>query len=134
MLELGHSGEYLQMLASLSGTLNHFEVADFRDRALEELGVRPAEETEAVASYAAEVLQDFLLGKTAMREALSTVKDLCIAADMLQELYDFYLLFFALDDLLEIGTQHYWDGADLSNIEGIVRSRIGGFLARRSAA
>lgn len=134
MLEQGHSGEYLQLLASLDGALNHFEVSHFRDRALAELGVAQPSENDAVVSYAKELLGEVLLDKLALREALRAVADLCRAADMLPALYDFYLLHLALNDLLEMGTQHYWDGATLSNIDSVARARAARFIAEGSAA
>ena len=134
MLERGHSGEYLQMLAAFSGDLNHFEVSEYRDRALEELGIVQCTRDTAVCDYAAEILKEYLSGHLPMRDALATVHELCAAADMLNDLYDFYLLFWALDDLLEMGVQHYWGDADLSNIESIFQSRIIHFLSRRGAA
>jgi len=59
---------------------------------------------------------------------LKEIKDICIALDMEQEYMNFYLLYFAKDDLNESEVQWYWDGADRTNIDLIIRNIFQGYL------
>jgi hypothetical protein len=128
MLEKGSSGNYLQMLASLTEPFNHFEVAEYRDRSLGELGVAELDDEEAVTLYAAEQLRLAVESKQDLLLTLKTVKNLSVALDNPKKLYDFYLLYFAYAHLLESEVQWYWEGADRSNIQAIIRERINVFL------
>jgi hypothetical protein len=51
---------------------------------------------------------------------LEILKDICIELDMEKYLYQFYLLYFAKDDLLDSEVQWYIEGADKSNIDKII--------------
>ena len=123
MLEQGRGGRYLQMLASLAAPLNSFEVADLRDKALEEQEAPPLEAKDAVLVYARERLSSALSGDEDFLDVLADLKDLCIADGYNRALYDFYKLFFAYSDLQSSTVQWYWPGATRENIEQIVRER-----------
>ena len=43
---------------------------------------------------------------------------------MEKEYFDFYLLYFAKDDLTESENQWYWDGANRSNIDDIITEQF----------
>jgi hypothetical protein len=43
---------------------------------------------------------------------------------MESEYMDFYLLYFAKDDLNESENQWYWDGADKNNIDEIIKRKF----------
>ena len=117
------------MLSSFTPPFNHFELADYRDRALAELGIADIDDSRAVTLYAAEILRPVTAGDLDFAFALRAVKDLCVAANDDKNLYDFYLLFHAHSDLLESELQWYWQGADRGNIESIIRQRIAEFLS-----
>ena len=51
---------------------------------------------------------------------LHELKDLCIELDYERLLLDFYLLFFALDDLEYSANQGYWPNATRKNINSII--------------
>lgn len=129
MLEQGRDGGYLSMLASMAPPFNHFEVAELRDRSLQELGVAEVSDAEAITRYATETLRLAASGAIELEPALAIVKDLCVATDYSDDLHDFYLLYFAYTDLQESEVQWYWEGATRSNIESIVRERAQAYLA-----
>lgn len=128
MLEQGRTGRCLEMLAGMSPPFNHFEIADFRDRALHELGLNDISESTAVNSYSAEQLRQALAGEVDIGAALRVIKDLYIASNYQKELYDFYLLYFAYTDLQEYEEQHYWNEANRGNIISIIRDRAEAFF------
>lgn len=123
MLEQGQDGRHLVFLAGMAPPHNHFELAELRDRALEEVGVIGASDEIALRRYAAEELQRALAGEADLVEILRAFKDLCVGNDYRHELYDLYLLYFAYTDLLDSGEQHYWPGATRKNILPFIREQ-----------
>ena len=116
------------MLASLVPPINHFEVAELRDKALSENGVADITRPRAVRLYAAELLRALLAGDAGIVEALKPISDLCIFEDYPSDLLDFYKLYFAYTDLLEFEVQWHWEGADTANIDSIVLDRAAKFV------
>ena len=128
MLESGHDGHHLEMLAGLSPPYNHFEVADLRDRSFQEQGIEAIEGDRAFSIYAAEEIAGFLAGTREVLDMLATVRDLWIANNHLRDIYDFYLLYFAYSNLRDGEEQWYWEGANSENILEIIRDRAQVFL------
>lgn len=128
ILEQGRDGRYLAMLAGISPPFNHFEIADYLDYSLRELGLTGISDSAAVTTYAAEQLRLTLAGEADLTSTLGIIKDLYVARDFQRELYDFYLLYFAYTDLQESEVQWYWEGATRENIVSIIRDRAKAFL------
>ena len=129
ILEQGHNGQCLSILAGISPPFNHFELADYRDRALRELGIADVgDPNAAVSTLAAEHLRYALVGGEDLISTLRTIKGLCIANYYQKDIYDFYTLFFAYDDLQHSDEQWYWQGATRQNIISIIRRRAEEFL------
>ncbi|HWL39986.1 MAG TPA: hypothetical protein VNO75_07090 [Gemmatimonadaceae bacterium] len=82
--------------------------------------------------YASELLKNLLGNTQPVRDVLRELGDLCIQTEYDRELYPFYLLHFALWDLEDGEVQWYWDGADRSNIDGIVRKQASEWLVRHA--
>lgn len=128
MLVQGRDGDCLEMLASMSTPFNDFEIADYRDRALVELQIEDVSKTQAAMMYAIELAQSAYTGQIDLVSALRSLKDICVECNYEKNLYDFYLLYFAYDDLQSSEVQWYWDGANRGNIDSIIRDRIHSFL------
>jgi hypothetical protein len=128
MLEQGHDSRTLRILSGMTAPLNHFELAELRDRALNDVGA-PDAVPQPLVTYAAELLSRGLFGEIDFRQALERVKDLCIAADYHRDLYPFYLLSFAAEDLDVQDVQWYWPGANRENIDQIARAEAEKFIA-----
>lgn len=133
MLEEGHDGDWLRMLAGKIPPCNHFEIADLRDRTLHEQGITDLDPSATIRAFTAEQLRLALSGEVELFTVLETIKDLFVAQDHMKELYDFYLLFWAYTDLSYSENQWYWDGATRENIDEIVRHRAVRFLQETSA-
>lgn len=129
LLEDGHDGRSLRILAGLTPPLNAFEVAERRDAALTELGFIPLDGGDPVRDYAREILHDGLNGNISMSTALALVSELCIADHHRGDLTDFYLLHYAEADLREAEIQFYWNGATRANIASIIREKALAFVA-----
>ena len=128
MLETGHDGDYLVRLAGMLPPHNHFEIADMRDRVLQELGHSDDSPTDAIRPYSVELLESALNGQSELLDALAIVKDLCIANDYRSDIYDFYLLYYAHCDLQETDIQYYWPDATRENIVAVIRERADAFV------
>lgn len=110
---------------------NHFEIAGMRDRALHELQLPDLSPSDAVRQYAVELLESALNGGSELLDALTIIKDLCIANDYQSDIQDFYLLYFAYCDLQETDNQYYWPDATRENIVMIIHERADAFVRRR---
>jgi hypothetical protein len=58
------------------------------------------------------------------KAVLSTLRDLCRDRDYDNELYSFYALAYAKQELEEDGVQFYWEGANNDNIVSIIESEF----------
>jgi hypothetical protein len=116
------------MLAGMSPPFNHFEMADLRNRALQEIGLSSISRADGLRIYAAEIAYDALCGRA---EALTTLRELnriSIEVDYPSELSDLYLLYYAWDDLLTYNEQWYWPGATRDNIAEIAHEALRRFV------
>ena len=75
MPEQGHDGRSLAMLAGMSPPLDHFQLAEYRDQSLHELGIAEMSESAAVTTYVAERLRLALNGEADLGTTLRTIKD-----------------------------------------------------------
>ena len=132
LLEQGASTRSLGMLAGMMPPFNPFEMADLRDRVLEQLGIAELRREEAVVAYARELAADALADRRGPYELLHELSELCVAEGYLRELYNCYLLSNAWEDLLARGIQWYWTGATLDNIESLARYELMGLAASRN--
>ncbi len=130
LLESGHETTATCRLAAKLRPHNHFDLTSLRDQILTELGVIGTSNDDAITSYAAELLAHANDGTMDMDAAIDEIKDMYVSNDLApDEIYDFYLLYFARTDLRDQEFQYYWPDADRSNIENITRDRISEFLS-----
>lgn len=110
----------LRILAGLCDPLNFFEVKDYAEAALSELGIEIPCGSRVVSAYAKDIADDIINNPETIRLSLKKLFELCIAHDYQDDIYDFYLLHCAWGDFDHGEFQHYWDGATKENIESIV--------------
>jgi hypothetical protein len=130
MLIEGRDTPHLRVLAGMLPPHNHFQLADLRDKALSELGEPSLSRDRAIVVYARERLHAALADDLDLPTEIETVAQLCIAGNYLNDLFDFYLLWNAHDDLKTSELQWYWPGADRSNILEIMKRRAEEFIRR----
>ncbi len=87
------------------------------------MGAPELEGDEAVRVYVAERFRLAFAEEADLLEVLREAKDICIQHDYLDSVYDFYLLYFAYDELQHRTQQHYWEGATRDNIERLIEER-----------
>lgn len=129
-IETGSTNRHILMLAGMSPPFNHFEMAAMRDRALAELGVTSVSREDALRIYAAEIALEAVSGRSDLLMTLRELNRLCVEENYADELHDFYLLYYAWDDLLTSNEQWYWRGATRDNIADIARQALDRFVER----
>lgn len=121
MLEAGHDTRHLAILAGMTEPFNQFEMIAIVDKALTELGYDWSDEETVLKDHVADVLQRMLVDQITSRDALRGLMELCVELGYSSDLYKFYLLYFAQDDLRMSEVQWYWPDATRENIEEIIR-------------
>jgi len=116
MLELGYESPNLIKLAGCYGSKSYFEVEPYIEPAVRELRLSLKTGEDAIISYSY-----FFVSKIAnrkdVRNCLAMLYGFCHAREYDEVVLDFFLLHWAWGDIDCNGYQHYWDGADISNIE-----------------
>ncbi|MFD1145487.1 hypothetical protein ACFQ4C_30455 [Larkinella insperata] len=125
MMQAGFESDSLYQLAGISKPYNQFELQDLTNKVLKELHLDYSDKESAIRNYVYYLISNAIDAPEKYLETLRELKNICIDLDMAKEYMDFYLLYFAKDDLLEIGSQHYWDGADSANIDTIIKEQFG---------
>jgi hypothetical protein len=130
MLQAGHDTPHLAILAGQMPPFNYFEMASIVDKAFKELGYDWSDKEWAIKGYVAELLERMLQHEMASEETLSMLKDLCIELDYARFLMDFYLLYFAQEDLRTSEIQWCWPDATRDNIESVIREYAAQWIQR----
>lgn len=120
MLLLGYESPSLLTLAGLDKPTNFFETVDYLKSALEELHLKIKTGEEGVLSYASYYIEQIAKGIN-IKHNLAFVYSYASSKDYEKSIYDFYLLYWAWDDL-DYGNafQHYWQDVTKENIESTV--------------
>jgi hypothetical protein len=121
MLQAGHDTLHLAILAGMTEPFNQFEMIAIVDKALAELGYDWSDTEIVLRHYVADVLQRMLAGQITSRDALRGLMELCVELGYPADLYKFYLLYFAQDDLRMSEVQWYWPDATREDIEEVIR-------------
>ena len=120
-LVAGDDTPSLRVLAGESAPFNQFEMGALVDRTLDELHVPlPKSHDDAAIVCAVPLVQQLASREANPAAVLVELAQLCIECDYLRDLYSFYLLHHAYDDLQVSDHQWYWGGATRENIRDIV--------------
>lgn len=119
----GEDSPSLRILAGLTPPLDSLEVRKYATQALKELGINISTGNDAIASCARVLIEEILIAPDCMEDRLSILREVYICEDYRKDLNDFYLLYWAFDDLQVGEVQYYWDGATRDNIHEIVLNR-----------
>lgn len=121
MMELGYNSPTLYMLAGINKPTNYFEVIDYVTDTVSELGLEMKSGDNATLSYASFYVHQISKAKE-IRRNLTELYKFCQMRHYEELVYDFYLLYWAWDDLDYEDNEynHYWYGARRENIEQIV--------------
>lgn len=130
MMEAGYESDNLYILAGITKPYNQFELQELTDKVLADLNLETSDKSLTIRNYVYYILSKTINEPSKYLESLKEVKDICIGLDMDKEYMDFYLLYFAKDDLNELENQWYWDGADRNNIDKIIKEKFQEYIDR----
>lgn len=120
MLLAGFETESLIILAGETEPFNQFEMQPLANQALHELGLTWDDGELVLKNYICYLVSEALNGKITADHVLSTLKNICMEQEYESLLYDFYLLYWAKDDLIYSENQWYWPGATRDNIDEMI--------------
>ena len=124
MMEAGFETEHLILLAGVSPHLNRFQLDDMIDKALQELSLDKMSNDEIIYGYVYYLINQALNSEMSIKVVLATLRDLCRDRGYDKELFNFYSLAYAQQELEEAGDQYYWEGANIDNINSIINTEF----------
>ena len=121
LIRQGKETDNVLMLASFSEPIDSWEIRPFVTAVLEDLGLEEFNYENAVVARTHFHLIE-ILNNNALRQNLRALYQLCLDNDYESGLMNFYLLYHAWEELEDIGVNYYFEGADLNNIEEVLKS------------
>lgn len=127
LIQKGVETDNIFMLASFSKPVDSREIKPYVSAVLRDLNLEEGEGDEAIIAlinfYLNEILSD-----NSIREYLTFLYDLFIQKDGMYNndkfgLMPFYLLYHGWRELEDIGANFYFEGADLNNIEEVIKEQ-----------
>jgi hypothetical protein len=120
MVSLGHETSSLLILAGLAKPTNYFQTIEYLRKALTELNLQIKVGDDAIISYSSYYIKKISQSEN-IRDNLKQLYEYCQSQDYEKSVFDFYLLYWAWDDIdYENEKTHYWENANKNNIEKIV--------------
>ncbi|HZS18409.1 MAG TPA: hypothetical protein VFA51_10820 [Candidatus Udaeobacter sp.] len=120
---------HLRQLAGVSGTEGQGELEDLFDRTSRELGLNAPSPQAAIALYAQGLARDYLAGVVTQEKFLNELCQLCIDTEYRRDLYPFYLLRFAREDLQESPFSPHRQDVTRENFDETLRKEIDTLLS-----
>lgn len=120
MIVIGHETEHLLVLAGASKPFNQFYLQDLTSKVFQELYLDISSQERVLRNYSAYLVSKALNGTRSYRDVLRGLTDVCIELDYEKFFFDFYKLFYALDDLDYSEAQWYWPNATRENIKAVI--------------
>lgn len=124
MMDAGYQSDNLYMLAGETKPFNQFELHELTRKVLEDLGFSYADKDAVLRNYVYYLITNSIDNPETYFKTLRELKNICQDLDMDAKYMDFYLLYFAKDDLAVEEVQWYWDGATRENIDQIIQERF----------
>lgn len=120
LIRQGKETDNVLMLASFSKPIDRFEISPYVTNVLNDLGLEELDYKSAVIAETHYHLNE-ILNDRQIRKNLQSLYQLCVDNDYESGLMNFYLIYHGWDELEEIGVNFYFDGADLDNIEEVLK-------------
>lgn len=130
MMGVGYESDNLYILAGITKPYNQFELQELTNKVIAELKLDTNDKSLTIRNYVYYILSTTINEPNKYLSTLREVKDICIELDMESEYMDFYLLYFAKDDLNDSENQWYWDCADRNNIDAIIKEKFQEYIEK----
>ena len=120
MMQVGYEAISLYQLAGISKPFNQFELQDLTKEVLEDLKLDYSDKRKTTKNYVYYLINSNINKPDNYFEVLKELTEIYYELDMDREFQNFSLLYWAKDDLIYENYQHYWEGANRSNIDKII--------------
>ena len=120
LIRQGKETDNVLMLASFSEPIDRFEIRPYVTNVLNDFRLEELDYKSAVIAKTHYNLNE-ILNDRQIRKNLQSLYQLCVDNNYESGLMNFYLIYYGWDELEEIGVNYYFEGADLDNIEEILK-------------
>ena len=120
LIRQGKETDNVLMLASFSEPIDRFEIRPYVTKVLNDFGIEELDYKSAVIAVTHYHLNE-ILNDRQVRKNLQSLSQLCVDNEYKYGLVNFYLIYHGWDELEEIGVNYYFEGADLDNIEEVLK-------------
>jgi hypothetical protein len=120
MLEAGFETEHLVIMAGIGKSENFFYVRDLATKVFAELSLNYSSQEKIMNDYALYLVEEALAGNRSYSAVVTELKDVYNAFGHPNHLSEFYLLYWASEDLKIDKVQWYWPDATRENIQEIM--------------
>ena len=134
MLVAGFDTENLRILAGETEPINQFYAQNLVEQILAELEIDYSDKDQIVKNYISHTIEKSLNGEIDNFRTLGVLKDICVEFDFQEDLMDFYYLYYAKGELLDMGVQFYWQKDNLTkdNIDDFIREYFKQYLHKQN--
>lgn len=122
LIRKGIETENVLIVASFSKPVDREEIKAYISGALKELNLEEKYGEYSIISNAHYHLEQ-ILNDNEIRKNLSHLYEICLNANTDSRLMPFYLLYHGWDELDEFGDSYYFEGADVDNIEAVIKEQ-----------
>lgn len=124
MMQEGYEIESLYQLAGIYKPFNQFELHELTNKVLNDLNLDYSDKRKTLKNYVYYLVSKNFDKPNNYFEILKEFRDIYYELDMDSEFQNLALLYWAKDDLIYEDNQHYWDGANRANIDGIIKQEF----------
>ena len=124
MMEVGYEVISLYQLAGISKPYNQFELQELTNEVLKDLQLDYSDKRKTIRNYVYYLINSNIYNPDNYSKTLKELTDIYYELNMDIEFQDFALLYWAKDDLIYEDYQYYWDGANRSNIDNIIKEQF----------
>lgn len=124
MMQAGYEADTLYQLAGISKPFNQFVLQDLTNKVLKDLALDYSDKRKTIENYVYFLIKSNLDNIERYYEVLKEFRDIYYELDMDCKFQNLALLFWAKDDLIYDEYQHYWDGANRTNIDKIIKEQF----------
>jgi len=121
MIEAGYESDNLYMLAGITKPYNQFELQELTNKVLNDLHLDYSNKQKAIDGYAFFIITKTIDNPKGYLSALGELKDICMDLNFNEDYMNFYLLYYAKDDL---DGDNYWEGVTRDNVDQIVKEEF----------
>lgn len=122
LIRNGKESENILIVASFSKPVDREEIRPYISGALRELNLKEKYEKYSIIANTHYHLEQ-ILNDYEIRKNLCKLYQICLNTEMDRRLMPFYLLYHGWGDLEEIGENYYYEGADINNIEDVLKEQ-----------